>query len=92
MALPNAEELPISDIERFHIALDFQMAARYAANKQINLKKMEASFREMIERLDCPEDGRSQSYQIINFALDWRNVLAPLTILTLLTMLKLLHF
>ena len=59
LALPNAEELPISDIERFHIALDFQMAARYAANKQINLKKMEASFREMIERLDCPEEGRS---------------------------------
>ena len=67
MALPNAEELPISDIESFQIALDFQMAARYAANKQINLKKMEASFREMIERLDCPEEGRSHQYQIINF-------------------------
>ena len=35
------------------------MAARYAANKQINLKKSEAAFRELIERLDCPEEGRS---------------------------------
>ena len=36
-----------------------EMAARYAANKQINLKRSEAAFRELIERLDCPEDGRS---------------------------------
>ena len=34
------------------------MAARYAANKQINLKKTEAAFRELIERLECPEEGR----------------------------------
>ena len=43
------------------IVLGLQMAARYAANKQINLKKSEAAFRELIERLDCPEEGRSHS-------------------------------
>ena len=41
------------------------MAARYAANKQINLKKSEAAFRELIERLDCPEEGRSHSFEIV---------------------------
>ena len=49
------------DIENFQIVMHVQMAARYAANKQINLKKAEAAFREMIERLDCPEEGRLQS-------------------------------
>ena len=40
-----------------------QMAARYAANKQIHWKKSEAAFRGILQRVDCAA-GRLVSFQI----------------------------
>ena len=56
------------------------MAARYAANKQINLKKSEAAFRELIERLDCPEEGRSLSSHIWIWSNEWKSQVLKSTV------------
>ena len=40
----------------------FQMAARYAANKQIHWKKSEAAFRGILDRVDCAA-GRLVGFQ-----------------------------
>ena len=34
------------------------MAARFAANKQINSKKAETAFKELLDRIESNEDGR----------------------------------
>ena len=63
----------LSNVNLLHLVLHLQMAARYAANKQINLKKSEAAFRELIERLDCPEEGRSLSSRIWIWSNEWES-------------------
>ena len=70
----------LSNVNLLHLVLHLQMAARYAANKQINLKKSEAAFRELIERLDCPEEGRSLSSHIWIWSNEWESQVLKSTV------------
>ena len=70
----------LSNVNLLHLVLHLQMAARYAANKQINLKKSEAAFRELIERLDCPEEGRSLSSHIWIWSNEWKSQVLKSTV------------